>query len=547
MGQTERDRPDHGTLAGPADAPSSALPPRRPRLLGSRYALLERVASGGMASVWRARDDVLDRLVAVKILHDHLAADDDFRARFRREAVSAAKLTHPNVIGLYDTGRDGDYVYLVMEYVDGPTLKELMRARGTLSYGQAARIGEAVARALAYAHTRGVVHRDVKPANILIGEDGAVKVADFGIAKAEEAVEDLTRTGMVLGTAAYVAPEQILGQQVAGAADQYALGVLLYESLTGRQPFKGDSAVATAARRLEHDPEPLRSLRPDVPERLADAVTRAMARDPSDRFPSTAGLAATLAAYADPDSDPDARPVASPADHTPTVDLPRQASRRPHDTADLAVDAPRPSLPPRPSRRRGRRIGALVAVIALAVVAAGLAVTTGLLDAAGGRPRGGEQPPGSEPLVGLDVSRVESFDPEGDGSENDDRLAYLVDGDPATAWRTDTYNSSAFGGLKGGVGVRVDLGAERQVEAVTLTTATPGIEFDVRVADTPSDDLDDWRPVATVDQTGERVGLGFDDPERTRHVLIWLTGTLPDVAGGYRAEISGLTIRGRPA
>ncbi|MDP8977881.1 MAG: protein kinase, partial [Actinomycetota bacterium] len=274
MGRSDHEQSDTGTLA------SSPLSPHRARLLGDRYALLERVASGGMATVWRAHDDVLDRVVAVKILHDHLAADDAFRARFRREAISSAKLTHPNVIGLYDTGQDGDDVYLVMEYVDGPTLWELMRSRGPLSSGQAARIGEAVARALAYAHTRGVVHRDVKPANILISRDGAVKVADFGIAKAEEAVEDLTGSGMVLGTAAYVAPEQIRGGQVAGAADQYALGVLLYESLTGRQPFKGDSAVATAARRLEHDPEPLRSLRPDVPDGLADAIARAMARDP---------------------------------------------------------------------------------------------------------------------------------------------------------------------------------------------------------------------------------------------------------------------------
>ncbi|MBW3601251.1 MAG: hypothetical protein KY434_00945, partial [Actinobacteria bacterium] len=238
-------------------------------------------------------------------------------------------------------------------------------------------------------------------------------------------------------------------------------------------------------------------------------------------------------------------PVADPAHQAPTQDLARQAPRRSHDTADLPVAAPSTNPPSPPSRRRGRRIGvaATVAAVALAAVVGGLALTTGLLDPAGGRPRGGR---GGGNLVGLEVSRVESFDPEGDGSENDELLALLVDGDPATAWRTDTYNSAAFGGLKDGVGVRADLGAEREVETVMLSTTTPGIEFDVRIADTPADDLARWRPVATVEQASERAGARLDEPERTRHVLIWLTGTLPGASGGYRAEISELTIRGRP-
>ncbi|MDP9406152.1 MAG: protein kinase, partial [Actinomycetota bacterium] len=254
------DAGDRTEMLGPAVVAAED----EPVVLGGRYELTERIASGGMAAVWRGYDPVLARTVAVKLLHGHLAADAAFRERFRREAIAAAKLTHPHVVNLYDTGTDGDRVYLVMEFVDGATLRDVVADLGTLSVGQAADIGEKVARALDYAHERGLVHRDVKPANILIGDDGAVKVADFGIAKAEEAGGDLTKTGMVLGTAAYVAPEQITGgAPVDGRADQYALGCVLYEALTGRPPFKGDSAVATAAQRLDTAPRSLHAARPD--------------------------------------------------------------------------------------------------------------------------------------------------------------------------------------------------------------------------------------------------------------------------------------------
>ncbi|HVM21399.1 MAG TPA: protein kinase, partial [Egibacteraceae bacterium] len=305
-------------------------------VLGGRYELSERIASGGMASVWRAHDEVLARTVAVKLLHDHLAADEDFRERFRREAIAAAKLTHPNVVSLYDTGSDGDRVYLVMEFVDGATLREVINDLKRLECGQAAAIGERVARALDYAHDRGLVHRDIKPANILIGDDGAVKVADFGIAKADEHDGDLTKTGMVLGTAAYVAPEQITGQgPIDGRADQYALGCMLYEALTGRQPFKGDTAVATAAQRLESSPAPLRSFRPDIPRGLDAIVMRAMARDPEDRFVSAGAMADALAAFADPD---DAHTAA-----LPHATAHRAAQRRQHP---LTPPAGIPTSPP---------------------------------------------------------------------------------------------------------------------------------------------------------------------------------------------------------
>jgi eukaryotic-like serine/threonine-protein kinase len=239
---------DHGnndhTVA--SDAPGNGGRADPPRILADRYRLERRIADGGMASVWQGHDAVLARTVAIKVLHPHLAEDVAFRERFRREAVSAAKLTHPNIVSLYDTGTDGDWAWLVMEYVDGATLKDVLEQAGQLNAGRAAAVAEKVARALSYAHARGLVHRDIKPANILLGHDGSVKVADFGIAKLQEA-DDLTRTGTVLGTAAYVAPERLDGTPAQTATDIYALGGVLFEILTGHPPATRRAGTAAGA------------------------------------------------------------------------------------------------------------------------------------------------------------------------------------------------------------------------------------------------------------------------------------------------------------
>jgi eukaryotic-like serine/threonine-protein kinase len=339
----------------------------RARVLGGRYLLEERVASGGMASVWRAHDEVLARTVAVKLLHDHLAADDGFRERFRREAIAAAKLTHPNVVSLYDTGTDGDFVFLVMEFIDGSTLKDVIREQGALDIARAASIGEQVARALDYAHSRGLVHRDVKPANILIGSDGAVKVADFGIAKADQH-DDLTKTGMVLGTAAYVAPEQIRGETVDGKADQYALAIVLYEALTGSQPFRGDTPVATAAQRLERDPLPLRSLRAAAPRSLDSVLMRALARDPRNRFPSTGAFADALAEFADADTGETAALVGG------TGSMPRTATAAAPRATGGATAAKESFL-----RSEGRFLAPVLVLVLLAAALVGVGLATGVL------------------------------------------------------------------------------------------------------------------------------------------------------------------------
>src|SRR3954447_11475909 len=246
-----------------------------------------------MAQVWEATDEVLARRVAVKVLHPHLAADESFVARFRREAVAAARLSHPAIVSIYDTCSEGDCEAIVMELVQGTTLRDLLDERKWLEPGQAVTIIAEVADALETAHQGGVVHRDVKPANILLSPDGRVLVADFGIAKAGG---DLTTTNTTLGTAKYLAPEQVEGHAVDARTDVYALGLVLYEALCGRVPFQADTETATALARLHQEPMRPRNIRAGIPKSLEDVVLKAIAREPDARYPSAAAFRAALLA-----------------------------------------------------------------------------------------------------------------------------------------------------------------------------------------------------------------------------------------------------------
>lgn len=545
MSATATDAAEEGRHQAAAVSSSEGLP----RVLGERYLLEERIAMGGMASVWRAHDELLARTVAIKLLHDHLASDEDFRERFRREAIAAAKLTHPNVVSLYDTGSDNERVYLVMEFVDGLTLKEVISDLGVLEPGQAALVGEKIARALAYAHERGLVHRDVKPANILLGEGGVVKVADFGIAKADESSHDLTRTGMVLGTAAYVAPEQVLALPVSGQADQYALGCVLYEALTGQQPFRGESPVATAALRLEQDPLPLRSLRADCPRGLSDIVLRALARDAEQRYPTTGDLADALNEYAEPDQTRILIGVGA-------AGRPHVAAGHPGPRAVQPEQRPAATPPPMPVgedsflRSEGRWLAPVLALLALAGALVGVGLATGILETGAGFPiqfaRDGAVRAG-EPTALVPVTDIQAFDPAGDGSENDPDLPALLDGDPATTWRTDLYNNAQFGNLKPGVGFWIDLGRPHALELLALRTSTPGVSYEVRVADQPAAALEGWRTVATVAQARPEVTeVRPEEAVTARYVLVWITGNLQPRSGRFTAEFSALAVRGQP-
>ncbi len=275
----------------------SAMSEGASAVLNGRYRLDAIVGEGGMAVVWRARDLLLDREVAVKVLREQFAADPEFLERFHTEARLAAALNDPGVVAVYDVGEDAGRHYLVMEFVPGRDLKTLIREEAPLPCERAVGIAIALARSVAAAHRLGLVHRDIKPQNVLMTPDGRMKVADFGIARSITAAR-LTTPGLVMGTVHYVAPEQVAGEVATPASDVYSLGVVLYELLCGRVPFEAESSVGVAMRILHEEPVPVQTQNPGVPPALAGIVARAMARRPEDRFPDAAALADELEHYA---------------------------------------------------------------------------------------------------------------------------------------------------------------------------------------------------------------------------------------------------------
>ena len=298
-----------------------------PTVFNGRYELQRQIARGGMADVFLARDLLLDRPVAVKVLFDEFSRDSDFVERFRREAQAAANLNHPNVVSVFDWGEEQGTYFIVMEYVDGRSLAEILRSDGPLQADRAAEVAADIAGALAVAHRNGLVHRDVKPGNVLVSPNGHVKVADFGIATAlVGARNDLTQTGSVMGTATYFSPEQAQGRPVDPRSDLYSLGVVLYEMILGRPPFTGETPVAIAYRHVQDSPLSLRAAGAAVAESLEAITLKLLAKNPVNRYPTAEDLRSDLKRYRDGAHDLRATPLAGvPSPLSPAAPIPTQS------------------------------------------------------------------------------------------------------------------------------------------------------------------------------------------------------------------------------
>ena len=332
--------------------------PMNDQLLAGRYRLTQHLARGGMADVWEAADQLLQRRVAVKILHAAHASDPAFIHRFKREAMAAANLSHPNIVSLFDTGEQEGVRYIVMELVEGKTLRDVLREEGSIHPRRAAEIITEVAAALEVTHRGGLVHRDIKPGNIMLRGDGSVKVTDFGIARAWDDSEELTKTGAVIGTATYFSPEQAQGLAADSRSDLYSLGIVLYEILAGRPPFSGESPVSVAYQHVsEFAPAPS-TINPDTPPELDAIVMRALEKGPADRYATAEAMREDLLRYlqglpveAALNTDVSTRLVETPAIPPPTAP-PEEVFRQ--------------AIPPPPSR--GPSWGVILGVIAALAV-----------------------------------------------------------------------------------------------------------------------------------------------------------------------------------
>src|SRR5919109_298449 len=379
-------------------------------VLSHRYRLEARLGSGGMSTVYLARDDTLERWVAVKVMHREISDQPDQLERFRREARAVAQLSHPNVVAVIDAGEDGGYPYIVFEYVDGETLKQRIDRVGRLPVDEAVAYAIEVGRGLAAAHARRLVHRDVKPQNVLIDSDGRAKVTDFGIARSLES-DGLTKTGRVLGTTDYVSPEQAMGQEVDARTDIYSLGVLLYEMLTGEVPFRADTVVGVAMKHVNEQMPDVQRSRPEVSSALAAVIERATAKDPKKRYPDMASFLADLEGALE-------------------VEVARAGTSHGEATSVLDAVRPRRLLTPR------RMSAAGVALVLAATVAALLIAALTGKEAEHG---GAAAPSGAQ----IELTAAHDFDPEpGDQNEHSEEVEYAIDGNPDTTWTTETYQGS---------------------------------------------------------------------------------------------------------
>ena len=429
--------------------------------LNGRYRLDAQIGAGGMSTVYRAFDTTLERRVAIKLMHREIASDSDQLERFRREARAVAQLSHPHIVGVIDAGEDEGRPYIVFEFVEGETLKDRIRRMGRLPVDEAIAYAIEIARALGAAHARGIVHRDVKPQNVLIDQQGSAKVTDFGIARV---VDDtgLTAEGRVLGTTDYVSPEQALGQDVNGQSDIYSLGVVLYEMLTGDVPFHGENQVSVAMKHVREDLPDVQKRRPEVAAGLGVILDRMTCKDLKKRYPDAIDLQADL-------------------EEALSRELARTGRLTGEATAVLRTlpAGARRRLPLR--MRRPVPILAVIAVLAAGGAAAAFLLREGVQRTERGTGAGTVKPDPGTRVVSVKRTSASDFDPLGDNEEHADEDGLAVDKDPGTSWSTEGYTSGSLG--KDGVGIYVDADPGVDARSIEIATPDPGWKAEVRVAD----------------------------------------------------------------
>jgi predicted Ser/Thr protein kinase len=524
--------------------------------LSGRFRIERLLGRGGMSSVWQAYDEELGRPVAIKLLHTRRLESADSVDRFEREARTLALLAHPGIVTVIDRGETDGRPFIVCELVDGRDLHERISLEGRLPITEALAIAVQVAAALAYAHGRGVIHRDVKPHNVLLTADGHAKLTDFGIARVDDAPA-LTNPGRVLGTGDYVAPEQAQGRPLDGRADIYALGALLYHCLTSVPPYRGSSFVEIAEQHLRAPVPSVQSRRPEVSDGVEAIVARALAKHPDDRFADVGEMGTAL----------EGELLAQTRDDgSETAEVPLVATAL--EVADPSATDDRPALAEgpeggdeRPVREYGRRlwpIGLLVLVLAAGI---GWAVYLGSSFGGGGGKPGSTAPPrstatqtstaapgttastpsGGQVVTGLTAA---SYDPTGDGGDGNEHpadTANVLDGDPSTVWRTDTYRGSPeFNGSKPGVGLILTAPAAVAATALHLQAGIGSWTGRVYTAPgtSPPASIAGWTPVSEP-FTARTVAMDVPlKSAESRLYLIWITKLAPTETGsGFAASI----------
>ncbi len=476
--------------------------------LNRRYRLEARIGSGGMSTVYLATDETLERQVAIKLMNREVAGDSDLLERFRREARAVAQLSHPYIVGVIDAGEDDGRPYIVLEYVEGETLKERIRRLGRLPVAEAVAYAIEIARALGAAHARHIVHRDVKPQNVLIDEEGSAKVTDFGIARTLEE-DGLTADGRVIGTTDYVAPEQALGHPVTGQSDLYSLGVVLYEMLTGEVPFRGDTQVAVAMKHVREEIPDVQSKRPEISAALASIVDTATAKAESERYADDAELIADLEdALAI-----EATRTGSAAGEVNTVlrTLPSGTRRR------------------LPYRLRHPTVVGLLLAVMLAVVAAGALYLAGRTHhGTGSLPQA--LPPRANAQVQLCSTCAHDYNPlatSGAHNQHPGTVGLAIDTNVNTAWTTETY----YAGLgKPGVGMYVTASPGVAARSMVLDTNTPGYSVVIygRQGRPDPNTFDSgpggWRRLGAVSAVRAQQNIRLTTAGvRYRYYLVWIT------------------------